>query len=161
GEIPISGAKNAAVALVTAGLLIDEPLVFTNVPAVRDVFVMFDLLRHLGTTVEWTPSPGIGRGGRLQLTTTRIVETTAPCDFGSKMRASFLVLGPLVAREGMARVSLPGGDAIGARPVDLHLRALEALGAEVSLLEGYIIAQAPNGLRGAEIALPFPSVGAT
>jgi UDP-N-acetylglucosamine 1-carboxyvinyltransferase len=161
GEIPISGAKNAAVALVTASLLTDEPLVFTNVPAVRDMFVMFDLLRHLGATVQWTPSPGVGQGGRLQLTTSRIVGTTAPYDIVSKMRASFLVLGPLVAREGMGRVSLPGGDAIGARPVDLHLKALEALGAEVSLQEGYIVAQATNGLRGAEIALPFPSVGAT
>jgi UDP-N-acetylglucosamine 1-carboxyvinyltransferase len=161
GEIPISGAKNAAVALVAASLLTDETLVFTNVPAVRDIFVMFDLLRHLGVEVDWTPSPGIGQGGRLALTARRIAETTAPYDIVSKMRASFLVLGPLVARAGYGRVSLPGGDAIGARPVDFHRKALEALGAEVNLQEGYIVASAPEGLRGAPIELPFASVGAT
>jgi UDP-N-acetylglucosamine 1-carboxyvinyltransferase len=161
GEIPISGAKNAAVALVAASLLTDEPLTFTNVPAVRDIFVMFDLLRHLGVAVDWTPSPGVGQGGRLKLTAARITETTAPYDIVSKMRASFLVLGPLVAREGYAKVSLPGGDAIGARPVDYHLKALEALGAQVDLQEGYIVAQAPNGLHGAAIDFPFASVGAT
>lgn len=161
GEIPISGAKNAAVALVTASLLTDEPLTFTNVPAVRDVFVMFDLLRHLGVAVDWTPSPGVGQGGRLKLTAARIADTTAPYDIVSKMRASFLVLGPLLAREGHAKVSLPGGDAIGARPVDYHLRALEALGAQTELIEGYIVATAPKGLQGAAIEFPFASVGAT
>jgi UDP-N-acetylglucosamine 1-carboxyvinyltransferase len=161
GEIPISGAKNAAVALVAACLLTDEALTFTNVPAVRDVFVMFDLLRHLGVEVEWTPSPGVGQGGRLRLCAARIAGTTAPYEIVSKMRASFLVLGPLLARAGHAKVSLPGGDAIGARPVDYHLKALEALGAQVELTEGYIVAQAPDGLRGAEIEFPFASVGAT
>lgn len=161
GEIAISGAKNAAVALVTASLLTDEPVIFSNVPAVRDLFVMFDLLRHLGVEVDWTPSRGIGQGGRLKLTAARIVDTTAPYDIVSKMRASFLVLGPLVAREGYAKVSLPGGDAIGARPVDYHLKALEALGAQVDLQEGYIVAQARDGLRGAHIEFPFASVGAT
>ena len=161
GEIPISGAKNAAVALVAACLLTDEPLSFTNVPAVRDIFVMFDLLRHLGVEVGWTPSPCIGQGGKLTLTAKRIANTTAPYEIVSKMRASFLVLGPLLARTGYAKVSLPGGDAIGARPVNYHLQALEALGAKVELTEGYIVADAPGGLRGAEIAFPFASVGAT
>jgi UDP-N-acetylglucosamine 1-carboxyvinyltransferase len=161
GEIPISGAKNAAVALVAACLLTDETLCFTNVPAVRDIFVMFDLLRHLGVEVDWTPSPGVGQGGKLKLTAKQIASTTAPYEIVSKMRASFLVLGPLLARVGQARVSLPGGDAIGARPVDYHLKALEALGAKVELLEGYIVADAPEGLRGAQIDFPFASVGAT
>jgi UDP-N-acetylglucosamine 1-carboxyvinyltransferase len=161
GEIAISGAKNAAVALVAGCLLTDEPLTFTNVPAVRDIFVMFDLLRHLGVAVDWTPSSGVGRGGRLKLTAKRIADTTAPYDIVSKMRASFLVLGPLVAREGHAKVSLPGGDAIGARPVDFHLKALQALGAQVDLQEGYILARAPEGLHGAAIDFPFASVGAT
>jgi len=161
GEIPISGAKNAAVALVATCLLTDEAVSFTNVPAVRDIFVMFDLLRHLGAGVEWTPSPGVGQGGRLTLTARNIVDTTAPYDIVRKMRASFLVLGPLVAREGYAKVSLPGGDAIGGRPVDFHIKALELLGANVELQEGYIVAQAADGLRGAHIEFPFASVGAT
>jgi UDP-N-acetylglucosamine 1-carboxyvinyltransferase len=161
GEIPISGAKNAAVALVAACLLTDETLCFTNVPAVRDMFVMFDLLRHLGVEVVWTPSPGVGQGGELKLTAKRIADTTAPYEIVSKMRASFLVLGPLLARAGHAKVSLPGGDAIGARPVNYHLQALEALGAKTELVEGYIVAEAPNGLHGAEINFPFASVGAT
>jgi len=161
GEIPISGAKNAAVALVAVCLLTDETLCFTNVPAVRDIFVMFDLLRHLGVEVDWTPSPGVGQGGKLKLTAKQIASTTAPYEIVSKMRASFLVLGPLLARAGNAKVSLPGGDAIGARPVNYHLLALEALGAKVELAEGYIVADAPNGLHGAQIDFPFASVGAT
>ncbi|HVU19430.1 MAG TPA: UDP-N-acetylglucosamine 1-carboxyvinyltransferase [Rhizomicrobium sp.] len=161
GEIPISGAKNAAVALVAACLLTDETICFTNVPAVRDIFVMFDLLRHLGVEVDWTPSPGVGEGGKLKLTAKTIADTTAPYEIVSKMRASFLVLGPLLARAGHAKVSLPGGDAIGARPVNYHLQALEALGAKTELIEGYIVADAPNGLHGAQIDFPFASVGAT
>ncbi|HEX2594678.1 MAG TPA: UDP-N-acetylglucosamine 1-carboxyvinyltransferase [Rhizomicrobium sp.] len=161
GEIPISGAKNAAVALVTACLLTDEPVTFTNVPAVRDLLVMIELLRHLGVDARWMPSPAVGQGGRLTLTMTKVADTTAPYDIVRKMRASFLVLGPMLAREGKARVSLPGGDAIGARPVDFHIKALEALGATVTLEEGYIVASAPNGLKGAHIEFPFASVGAT
>src|ERR1700742_580232 len=150
GEIPISGAKNAAVALVAVCLLTDETLCFANVPAVRDIFVMFDLLRHLGVEVDWTPSPGVGEGGKLKLSAKQVASTTAPYGIVSKMRASFLVLGPLLARAGHAKVSLPGGDAIGARPVDYHLQALEALGAKVELAEGYIVADASNGLCGAD-----------
>jgi len=161
GEIPISGAKNAAVALVAACLLTDETLTFTNVPAVRDIFVMFDLLRHLGVEVDWTPSPGVGQGGKLKLTAKTIADTTAPYEIVSKMRASFLVLGPLLARAGHAKVSLPGGDAIGARPVNYHLQALDALGARTELVEGYIVADALDGLRGAGIDFKFASVGAT
>ena len=161
GEIPISGAKNAAVALVAASFLTDKTLTFTNVPAVRDMLVMIQLLRHLGVEADWKPSPAVGQGGRLSLTAANITGTTAPYDIVSKMRASFLVLGPLLAREGKAKVSLPGGDAIGARPVDLHLKAFEALGAEVALEEGYIVASAPKGLKGAIIEFPFISVGAT
>ncbi len=161
GEIPISGAKNAALPLMAACLLTDAPLTLTNVPRLADVAFMADLLRHFGVRVEWTPEAALGEGGRYQLCAAGLTETTADYDIVRKMRASFLVFGPLLARVGHAKVSLPGGCAIGARPVDLHLKALEALGARVELTDGYVIASAPDGLKGANIAFPFVSVGAT
>ncbi len=161
GEIPISGAKNAALPLMAAGLLTGEPLVLTNVPKLADVAFMADLLRLFGVDVEWTGEASLGQGGRYRLRAGTLQGTTADYDIVRKMRASFVVLGPLLARAGEAKVSLPGGCAIGARPVDLHLKALEALGATVELTEGYVIASAPKGLKGAVIEFPFVSVGAT
>jgi UDP-N-acetylglucosamine 1-carboxyvinyltransferase len=159
GEIPISGAKNAALPLMAACLLSDSPLTLTNVPKLADVAFMADLLRHFGADVEWTPEAVMG--GRYRLCAANLTGTTADYDIVRKMRASFVVLGPLLARAGQAKVSLPGGCAIGARPVDLHLKALEALGAEVELADGYVIASAPGGLKGAHIEFPSVSVGAT
>jgi len=161
GEIPISGAKNAALPLMAACLLTDAPLTLTNVPKLADVSFMADILRQLGVAVDWTPGTGLGEGGRYRLTAANLSGTTADYDIVRKMRASFLILGPLVARAGHAKVSLPGGCAIGARPVDLHLKAMEKLGATVELEDGYVVATAPNGLKGAEIEFPFVSVGAT
>jgi UDP-N-acetylglucosamine 1-carboxyvinyltransferase len=161
GEIPISGAKNAALPLMAACLLTDAPLTLTNVPKLADVAFMADLLRHFGVGVEWTQEAALGKGGRYRLCAANLTGTTADYDIVRKMRASFVVLGPLVARAGHAKVSLPGGCAIGARPVDLHLKALEALGAAVELADGYVIASAPGGLKGAHIEFPSVSVGAT
>lgn len=156
GQISISGAKNSALKLMAATLLTDEPLILTHMPRLRDSRFMAHLLARLGVTVEEGP------GARMTLHAAEITDTFAPYDLVRKMRATFNVLGPLVAREGKARVSLPGGCAIGARPVDLHLKALEALGAEIELSEGYVEATAPKGgLVGGEIDLPFASVGAT
>ena len=161
GQIPISGAKNAALPLMVASLLTDAPLTLTNVPKLADVAFMADLLRLFGVEADWTPETVPGQGGRYRLAARSLTGTTADYDIVRKMRASFFVLGPLLARAGHAKVSLPGGCAIGARPVDLHLKALQALGARVELDEGYVIASAPGGLKGAEIEFPFVSVGAT
>ena len=154
GDIPISGAKNSALKVMAAALLTDEELTLTNTPRLADVDMLLKLLAQHGAEHEFENST-------LRLRTKDIVSTEAPYDLVRKMRASFNVLGPLLAREGKARVSLPGGCAIGARPVDLHLKALGAMGAKIDLDEGYVIAEAPDGLKGAEIAFPFVSVGAT
>ena len=156
GEIVIGGAKNASLPLMTAGLLTDERLVLTNVPQLEDIRTMADLLAQHGIAVERATPDGrsLSLGGA-------ITNTEAPYDIVSKMRASILVLGPLVARMGQARVSLPGGCAIGTRPVDLHLKGLEQMGATILLDGGYVTATATKGLRGATIVMPFPSVGAT
>ncbi|MBS0410327.1 MAG: UDP-N-acetylglucosamine 1-carboxyvinyltransferase [Proteobacteria bacterium] len=158
GEIAISGAKNSAIKLMAASLLTDEPLRLTNMPRLADTRFLGALLRRLGTEVEETNGPD---GPQTLLTTREITSAIAPYDLVRQMRASFNVLGPLIARTGQAKVSLPGGCAIGARPVDLHLKALEALGARIDLHEGYVYAQAPRGLKGANIDFPFVSVGAT
>jgi UDP-N-acetylglucosamine 1-carboxyvinyltransferase len=158
GEIPISGAKNSAIKLMAASLLTDEPLRLTNMPRLADTRFLGKLLRRLGTQVEETDGP---LGAETTLTTPEIISTIAPYELVRQMRASFNVLGPLLARTGQAKVSLPGGCAIGARPVDLHLMALEALGARIDLHEGYVYAQAPRGLKGATIQFPISSVGAT
>jgi UDP-N-acetylglucosamine 1-carboxyvinyltransferase len=163
GAIPIGGAKNAALPLMAASLLTAEPLVLANLPDLADVRTMANLLVQHGVAIalaDAAASPQAA-GRVLELNAQHITSTTAPYDLVRKMRASVLVLGPLVARCGRCRVSLPGGCAIGTRPVDLHLKGLERLGAEVELSEGYIEARAPKGLRGAEIVFPSVSVGAT
>lgn len=155
GEISLSGAKNAGLKLMVAALLSDGPLILSNVPNIADIRTMRSLLTGLGLEVhEVDGSRCLSIGGC-------ITSVEAPYDIVAKMRASILVLGPLLARAGEARVSLPGGCAIGTRPVDLHLKGLEALGAEITLEGGYINAKAPGGLRGGRVVFPFPSVGAT
>jgi len=161
GEIAISGAKNATLPLMVACLLSEETLTLSNVPWLADVAFMAELLRSFGVDVSYARAEKPGEGGRLTLSAARIASTTAEYDLVRKMRASFFVLGPMLARTGKAKVSLPGGCAIGARPVDLHLKALEKLGATIELDEGYVIANAPGGLKGGEIEFPFVSVGAT
>lgn len=158
GEIPISGAKNSAIKLMAASLLTDEPLRLTNMPRLADTRFLGQLLRKIGSQIEEIDGAA---GAETVLSTPEIVSTIAPYDLVRQMRASFNVLGPLIARAGQAKVSLPGGCTIGARPVDLHLDALRALGVTIDLHEGYVYAQAPRGLTGAEIAFPFVSVGAT
>lgn len=154
GEIKISGAKNAALPLMAAGLLSSEGLTLENLPDLADIASMSELLEGLGASVDRTP-------GAAKIQAKTLANTEAPYDVVRKMRASVLVLGPLVARAGEATVSLPGGCAIGNRPVDLHLMALEEMGAEIILESGYIQAKAPNGLKGGRIAFPMVSVGAT
>jgi len=156
GEISIGGAKNAGLPLMAAGMLTSERLVLTNVPRLADIDTMGALLSQHGIAVEWP-----GNDGRTASIGGEILSTEAPYDIVRKMRASFLVLGPLLARVGEARVSLPGGCAIGTRPIDLHLKGLEQLGAKTRLDGGYVHAAAPKGLRGATIVFPFVSVGAT
>ena len=158
GEIAISGAKNSAIKLMAASLLTDEPLRLTNMPRLADTRFLAVLLRRLGAEIVESDGPD---GPQTVLHTSEIVSAFAPYDLVRQMRASFNVLGPLLARTGHAKVSLPGGCAIGARPGDLHLKALEALGAHIDLNEGYVYAQAPRGLKGATIEFPFSSVGAT
>ncbi|MCB8876219.1 UDP-N-acetylglucosamine 1-carboxyvinyltransferase [Acidisoma silvae] len=156
GEIPIGGAKNAALPLMAAGLLTDERLVLTRVPRLADIATMADLLAGHGIAVEQTDSDGrvLSLGGA-------ITSTEAPYDIVRKMRASILVLGPLLARCGEARVSLPGGCAIGTRPVDLHLKGLEQMGAIIELDAGYVMARVIGRLKGTTIIFPMVSVGAT
>ncbi|MGM0421947.1 MAG: UDP-N-acetylglucosamine 1-carboxyvinyltransferase, partial [Pseudomonadota bacterium] len=154
GEIEISGAKNAALPLMCACLLSTAPLTLTHVPNLRDIRSLVELLESLGVQIS-------SEKGRIAMDAGTLTSTTAAYDLVRKMRASVLVLGPLVARNGEASVSLPGGCAIGTRPVDLHLMGLEALGAEIRLEGGYIHAIAKDGLKGANITFPKVSVGAT
>ena len=156
GKIPIAGAKNACLTLMPATLLSEEPLTLTNAPRLSDIKTMTTLLESLGSEVSTMQA-----GKVLTMSSNKLNNFTAAYDIVRKMRASILVLGPLLAREGQAVVSLPGGCAIGARPVDLHLMAMRALGAEIELHDGYIHAKANNGLTGATIDFPFVSVGAT
>jgi len=156
GEIQISGAKNATLPLMAAGLLTDRRVVLTDVPKLDDIATMAMLLAQHGIAVE-----SVGNEGRTLSLGGTIRNTEAPYDIVRKMRASFLVLGPLVARVGEARVSLPGGCSIGARPIDLHLKGLEQMGARVVLDGGYIDTRVSGRLRGATIVFPFVSVGAT
>jgi UDP-N-acetylglucosamine 1-carboxyvinyltransferase len=158
GEIPISGAKNSAIKLMAASILTDQPLRLTNMPRLADTKFLGQLLRQFGIEVTESDGPD---GQQTLFDAKQITSTFAPYDLVRQMRASFNVLGPLLARTGHAKVSLPGGCTIGARPVDLHLDALARLGAEIELEEGYVSARAPHGLHGAEIEFPFVSVGAT
>jgi len=163
GSITVSGAKNAALPLMAASLLSDRPLTLRNLPQLADIATMTHLLAQHGVAVAMNGDhPHDGHTGHvLTLDAAELTSTTAPYDIVRKMRASVLVLGPLLARCGRARVSLPGGCAIGTRPVDLHICALQALGAEIELVDGYIEAQAPRGLHGAVVLFPRTSVGAT
>jgi len=157
GVIPIAGAKNACLTLMPATLLTEEPLTLTNAPRLSDIRTMTQLLQSLGAEVA-----SLQGGQVLAMSSHKITNHRADYDIVRKMRASILVLGPMLARDGHAVVSLPGGCAIGARPVDLHLKALEAMGAQLELRDGYVHAKAPGGrLRGAVIEFPFVSVGAT
>ncbi|MEY8830405.1 UDP-N-acetylglucosamine 1-carboxyvinyltransferase [Sedimentitalea sp. XS_ASV28] len=156
GQIPIAGAKNACLTLMPATLLSDEPLTLTNAPRLSDIRTMTALLGSLGAEVSQLQD-----GQVLAMSSHDLNNHTADYDIVRKMRASILVLGPMLARDGHAIVSLPGGCAIGARPVDLHLKALEALGAELELKDGYVHARAPGGLKGGRIDFPLVSVGAT
>ena len=158
GVIPISGAKNSAIKLMAASLLTDQPVRLTNMPRLADTRFLGQLLKRLGSTIVEMDE---GWDQTTILHAPEIISSFAPYELVRQMRASFNVLGPLLARTGHAKVSLPGGCTIGARPVDLHLKALEALGAHIDLHEGYVYAQAPRGLKGAEIEFPFVSVGAT
>ncbi len=156
GEIPIAGAKNACLTLMPATLLSDEPLTLTNAPRLSDINTMTLLLQSLGAEVS-----SLQDGQVLAMSSHDLTSHTADYEIVRKMRASNLVLGPMLARMGQAEVSLPGGCAIGARPMDLHVEALEALGAEIELRDGYLHAKAPGGLKGAVHEMRFASVGAT
>ncbi|NIA16116.1 MAG: UDP-N-acetylglucosamine 1-carboxyvinyltransferase [Nitrospiraceae bacterium] len=152
GSVQVRGAKNAALPLMAATLLAESPCVLHNVPCLHDVFSMDKLLAGMGMAVEFT--------GRFMTMDPSTVESqTAPYDLVRKMRASFFVLGPLLGRYGKAKVSLPGGCAIGTRPVDIHLKGLEALGVRIAIEDGYVLADGQP--QGADVALDFPSVGAT
>ena len=164
GTIPISGAKNAALPLMIASLLSEDTLVLDNVPRLADVALLQHILGNHGVDIMVSgkrAGDNENAGQTLELSAKNIVDTTAPYHLVSKMRASFWVIGPLVARMGEAKVSMPGGCAIGTRPVDFHLEALRALGAEIDIEEGYVLARAPRGLKGARISFPRVSVGAT
>src|ERR1700735_1342231 len=164
GTIPISGAKNATLPLMIASLLTEETLILDNVPRLADVVLLERILGNHGVDIM-TSGKRLGEtadhGQTLHISASTIVDTTAPYDLVSKMRASFWVLAPLVARMGEARVSLPGGCAIGTRPVDLLIMAMEQLGAKVEIDGGYVVAHAPHGLKGGEIVFPKVTVGGT
>ena len=164
GSIPISGAKNATLPLMIAALLTDETLILENVPRLADVIQLQRILGNHGvdiTIASKRPGDDPNSGRTLHISAKHIVDTTAPYELVSKMRASFWVVAPLLARMGEAKVSLPGGCAIGTRPVDLLIMALENLGAEIEIEAGYVVARAKNGLRGAEIKFPKVTVGGT
>ncbi len=164
GTIPISGAKNATLPLIIASLLTEEPLILENVPVLADVIRLERILGNHGVDVTVAgkrPGDDPNAGRTVKLSAKSIVDTTAPYELVSKMRASFWVLAPLVARAGEARVSMPGGCAIGTRPVDLLIMALEKLGAEIEIDGGYVVARAKKGLRGGEIVFPKVTVGGT
>jgi UDP-N-acetylglucosamine 1-carboxyvinyltransferase len=158
GKIRISGAKNAALPLMTAALLTDEPLMLSNFPDLADIKTLTLLLSQMGVHIHLQEQNG---DLTAQIEARNITTTRAPYDLVRKMRASILVLGPLVARTGQAEVSLPGGCAIGARPVNLHIMGLEKMGAHITIEKGYIFAKAPQGLKGADITFPMVSVTGT
>lgn len=164
GTIPISGAKNAALPLMTASLLTDQTLILDNVPRLADVGLLQRILGNHGVDVMVggkRPGDGEYQGQTLHISAANIIDTTAPYELVSRMRAGFWVIGPLVARMGEARVSLPGGCAIGTRPVDLLIMAMERLGAEIEIDGGYVLARAPRGLKGAPIDFPKVTVSGT
>ncbi len=163
GEIAISGAKNAALPELCAALLVGEPIAYANIPGLQDVSTTFKLLRNMGVVIDDSALAS----GEVTLDATDITQPVAPYELVKTMRASILVLGPLLARCGQARVSLPGGCAIGSRPVDQHIKGLQAMGAEITVEHGYIVAKAPIGadgrprLRGARITTDMITVSGT
>src|SRR6202163_4428571 len=164
GTIPISGAKNATLPLMIASMLTEDTLILDNVPRLADVGLLQRILGNHGVDVMIAgkrPGDDPNSGRTIHISAKHIVDTTAPYALVSKMRASFWVVAPLVARMGEAKVSMPGGCAIGTRPVDLLIMALEKLGAEIEIEAGYVVARAKNGLRGAEINFPKVTVGGT
>ena len=164
GTIPISGAKNATLPLMIASLLTDQTLILENVPRLADVALLERILGNHGVDIMVSGKRSgqtADHGQTLHISASRIVDTTAPYELVSKMRASFWVLAPLIARMGEARVSMPGGCAIGTRPVDLLIMAVARLGAKIDIESGYVVARAPHGLRGAEIVFPKVTVGGT
>ena len=157
GRVKIGGAKNAVLPIIAAALLGSRGVsVLDDVPALEDVYTISSVLRSLGVKADYA-----AKEHRLTIDASRIETVSAPYELIRKMRASFLIMGPLLAREGHAEISLPGGCAIGTRPIDLHLKGFEALGAEIDITQGAIHASAPHGLKGARIYFDFPSVGAT
>src|ERR1022692_2982858 len=164
GTIPISGAKNATLPLMIASLLTEDTLILDNAPRLADVELLQRILGNHGVDVMIAgkrPGDDPNSGRTLHISAANIVDTTAPYELVSKMRASFWVIAPLVARMGQARVSMPGGCAIGTRPVDLLIMAMEKLGAQVDIDGGYVIARAKNGLKGGEIKFPKVTVSGT
>ena len=157
GRVKIGGAKNAVLPIIAAALLGSRGVsVLDDVPALEDVYTISSVLRSLGVKADYA-----AKEHRLTIDASRIETVSAPYELVRKMRASFLIMGPLLAREGHAEISLPGGCAIGTRPIDLHLKGFEALGAQIDITQGAIHASAPHGLKGARIYFDFPSVGAT
>src|SRR5918911_1594516 len=157
GSIPISGAKNAALPLMIASLLTEETLELGNVPRLADISSLLRIMSNFGvdhSIAGRRPGQSTETGQTIRLTAKNIIDTTAPYELVSTMRASFWVVAPLVARLGEAKVSMPGGCAIGTRPVDLLIMAIERLGAQIEIDAGYVIAKAPKGLKGGEIAFP-------
>jgi len=161
GEIPIGGAKNSALKLMAAAILTDQPVTIRNVPRLADVDAMADLVMQFGVNLNIRRGNGLGSSDTIRLHAATIESALAPYDIVRKMRASFQVTGPLLARHGAAKVSLPGGCAIGARPVDFHIQGFEAMGARIDLEDGYVIASAKDGLKGTTFTVPRASVGAT
>ena len=161
GEIPISGAKNSALKLMAASLLTDQPVTLRNMPRLADIGGMSDLLMQFGVSMNIRRGQNLGQSDTMRLHVPKIESALAPYDIVRKMRASFQVLGPLLARHGEAKISLPGGCAIGARPVDFHIQGFEAMGARIDLEDGYVIASAGKGLKGTTFTVPRASVGAT
>ena len=164
GTIPISGAKNAALPLMIASLLTSDRLTLKNIPNLADVNLLARILRNHGVDLAVDgkrAGPAVHLGETFHLSARDIVDTVAPYEMVNRMRASFWVLGPLITRCGRAKVSLPGGCAIGTRPVDMHLMGLKALGAEIDIESGYVLAKAAGGLRGGRVTFPKVSVGAT
>ena len=155
GTVRVSGAKNAVLPIIVASMLGSGKSTLTEIPKLADVHTVCDVINSLGVTIE-NPCKGT-----LVFDGSDLTSTVAPYDLVRRMRASFLVMGPLLARKRHAKISLPGGCSIGARPIDLHLKAFEAMGAKIDLTNGDIEAFVPNGLQGARIYLDFPSVGAT
>jgi UDP-N-acetylglucosamine 1-carboxyvinyltransferase len=154
GSVRISGAKNSALKLMAAALLAPGRTVLHNVPRIQDCITMGQVLEHLGAEVAWD-------GGEVTIDATGLTSVEAPYELVRRMRASIVVLGPLLARAGQARVAMPGGDNIGSRPIDLHVSGLRKMGADISSEHGFLEARAPHGLRGAPVTLDYPSVGAT